>query len=90
MALDGCVAVWEILGGVGVGEAGPVGLVARFDGGRPGGLDRKAGGGVEVADEGADAGEIAGIEGSRGCRVCGNEVGWMGVGIVFGAQREAP
>ena len=45
---------------------------------------------MEVADEGADVGEVVGVEGSRGRRVCGNEVGWMGVGIVFEAQRKAP
>ena len=90
MALDGFVAGWEILGVVGVGEAGPGGVVAGFDGGEPGGLDGKAGGVVEIADESVDAGEDVGVEGSRGRRVCGNEVGWMGFGIVFGADREAP
>ena len=90
MDLDDCVAGWAILGGIGVGKAGPGGVVAGFDDGEPGGLDGKADGGVEVADEGADAGEVLGVEGSRGCRVYGNEVGWMGVGIFFGAEREAP
>ena len=52
-----------ILGGVGLG------VVSGFDGSEPGRLDGKAGGGVEVADEGADAGEVVGVEGSRGRRV---------------------
>ena len=62
MALDGCVAGWKILGGIGVGEAGPGELIASFDGGEPGGIDGKAGGGVEVADEGTNAGEVVGVE----------------------------
>ena len=45
---------------------------------------------MEVADKGTGSGEVVGIEGIRACRVCGDEVGWMGVGIVFGAKREAP
>ena len=63
MALDGCIAGWLILGGVGLG------VVSGFDGSEPGRLDGKAGGDVEVADEGADAGEVMGVEGSRGRRV---------------------
>ena len=42
MALDGCVAGWEILGGIDLGKAGPGGLVAGFDGGEPGRLAGKA------------------------------------------------
>ena len=53
MALGGFVVGWAILGGIGVGKAGPGGVVSGFYGGKTGGLDRKAGGGVEVADEGA-------------------------------------
>ena len=56
MALDGFVAGWEIIGCIGVGKAGPGGVVAGFDGGEPGRLDGKAGGGVEVEDKGSDAG----------------------------------
>ena len=90
MALDGCVAGWEILGGIDLGKAGPGGLVAGFDGGEPGRLAGKAVSGMEVADEGADAGEVVGVEGSRGSRVIGNDVGWMGVEMIFGAERETP
>ena len=71
-------------------EAGPGGVFSGFDVDEPGGLDRKAGGGVEVVDKGADAGGVLGVEGIRGRRVCRNEVGWMGVWIVFWAQRELP
>ena len=45
---------------------------------------------MKVADEGVNAGEVVGVDGSRGRRFFGSELGWMGVGIVFGAQREAP
>ena len=89
VALDGFVAVWTILGGIGIGKSGPGGVVAGFDGGKPGGLDRKAGGGVDVADEGADAGEVVGVEGGRGRRVIG-KYGWTGVGTIFGTERETP
>ena len=46
VVLDGFVAGWAILGGIGVGKAGPGRVVAGFDGGEPGGLDRKSGGNV--------------------------------------------
>ena len=71
---------WAILGGIGVGKAGPGGVVSGFDGS----------GGVEVVDEGANAREVVGVECSRSHRVSGNEVRWMGVRIVFGEEREAP
>ena len=90
MALDGFVAGWAILGGIDVGKAGSGGLVASFDGGEPGGLDRKAGGSVEVGDEGADAGEVVGVEGGQGNRVSRNDVWWRGVGMIFRAERETP
>ena len=90
MALDGCVSGWEILGGIGIGKAGPGGVVSGFDGSEPSRLDRKARGGVEVADEGADDGEVVGVEGGRGHRVSRNDVGWMGVGMIFRAERETP
>ena len=90
MALDGCVAGWAILRGIGVGKSGPDGVVAGFDGGEPGRLDGKAGGGVEVADKGADAGEVVGVEGGKGRMVSGNDVGWMGVVMIFRAEIETP
>ena len=41
---------------------------------------------MDVADEGPNAGEVVGVEGSRGCRGS-----WMdiGDGIVLGSEREA-
>ena len=90
MDLDGCVAGWSILGGIGVVKAGPGRVVAGFDCGEPGRLDGKAGGGVEVADEGSDNGEVVGVEGGQGCRVSGNDKWWTGVGIIFRAEREKP
>ena len=83
VALDGCVAGWAVLGGVGVGQSGPGGVVAGFDGGKPGRLDGKSGGGVEVADKGADAGEVVGVEGGRVSR---NDVWWTCVGLIFEAE----
>ena len=88
MDLDGFVAGWAILGGIGVGKARPGGVVAVFDGVKPGGLDGKAGGGVEVADEGAHAVEVVVVEGVQSCRVSGNDVWWTGVGVIFGAEIE--
>ena len=89
MDLDGCVAGWSILGGIDVGKAWTDRVVAGFDGVKPGGLDVKAGGGVEVSDKGDDAEEVVGVDGSRGCSVSTNELEWMGVWIVFRAEREA-
>ena len=39
VALDCFVAGWAILGGIGLGKAGAGGVVAGFDGGKPGGFD---------------------------------------------------
>ena len=52
-------------------------------------LDGIAGGGVEVAEEGANAGEVMGVEGGWGRRFSGKD-GWMSVGMIFGAERETP
>ena len=71
VALDGLVAGWEILGGIGVGKPGPGGLVAGFDGGYPGGIYWKSCGGEEVVDKDTNAGEVLGVEGSRGCWISG-------------------
>ena len=56
VALDGLVTGWAIIGSIGVGKSWPDGEVSGFDGSYPGGFDWKAYGGVEVADEGANAG----------------------------------
>ena len=89
VALDGFISGWAIIGGIGVGKAGPGGVVASFDGGEPGGLDGKGGSGVEVADEGDDAQEVVGVEGGQVRRVSGKDE-WTGVGMIFGAERETP
>ena len=66
VALDGRLTGGVIPGSIGVGETRPGGEVAGFDSGEPGGFDWEYSGGVEVADEGTNAGEIVGVEGSRG------------------------
>ena len=42
---------------------------------------------MEIADEGSNAGEVVGVEGSRVCRGDGVE---RGDGFVLGSEREAP
>ena len=42
---------------------------------------------MELANEGPNAGEVVGVEGSRDCRGGGME---GGDGVVFGLEREAP
>ena len=44
---------------------------------------------MEVAEESANAGEVVGVEGGRVCRSSGIDW-WMCVGMIFGAEREAP
>ena len=67
VALDGFITSRAILGSIGVGESWPGGEVDGFDGGEPGGFGWESCGGVEVADKGTNAGEVVGVEGSRGC-----------------------
>ena len=69
VALDGLLTGEAVPGGIGVGETWPGGEVAVFDGGEPGGFDWESSGGVEVAYEDTNAGEVVGVEGSRGCRI---------------------
>ena len=47
------------------GEAGKGRVVSCFDGGKPGGRDRIAGGGMVEADKCVDAGEVIGIVGLK-------------------------
>ena len=83
--MEGLDGDGTIFGGVCVGEAWPGGVVAGFDGGQPGGFDWEACGGVEVADERADAGEVVGVEGDRAV------LPFEGGGVaILGAQRESP
>ena len=42
---------------------------------------------MEIADEGSNAGEVVGVEGSQGCRGSGMD---RGDGVVFGSEIEAP
>ena len=68
VALDVLITGRAILGSIGVDESWTGGEVARFDGGEPGGFGWESCGGVEVADEDTNAGEVVGVEGSRGFR----------------------
>ena len=68
MAPDGFITGWAILGSISVGKSWPGGEVAGFDDSKLVGFDWKSYGGVEVADEGTSAGEVMGVEGSRGRR----------------------
>ena len=74
VALDGLVTGRTILGGIGIGQSWPRGVVSCFDGCKPGGLDWESCCRVEVLDKGSNAGEIVGIE---GCRDVGGP-GWGG------------
>ena len=42
---------------------------------------------MEISDEGSNAGEVVGVEGSRDCRGFGLD---GGDGVVFGLEIEAP
>ena len=42
---------------------------------------------MEIADEGSNAGEVVGVEGSRGFRGVGVEIG---DGVVLGSERKSP
>ena len=87
VALYGLITGGEIPVGIGVGETRPSGEVAGFDSGNPGGFDWESSRGVEVADKGTYAGEIVGVEGSRGCRSSRMDLGDR---VVFGLEREEP
>lgn len=54
------------LGHIGLGEARPAGVVARFDGSQPCGFDQKACCCMEVVDMGSNAWVVTSIEGSGG------------------------
>ena len=42
---------------------------------------------MDIADKGSNAGEVVGVEGSRGWRGVGVE---RGEGVVLGSEREVP
>ena len=52
-----------VFGGVGGGDSRPGSKVASMDGYKPRVIDRKSCCGVEVVDEGADAGDVMNIQG---------------------------
>ena len=66
VALYGLLTGGAIPGGIGVGKTRPGGEASGFDSGKPGGFDWGSSGDVEVADKGPNAGEVVGVEGSRG------------------------
>ena len=68
VALDGLITGWAILGSIGVGDSWTGEEVSGFDSGEPDGFDWEACIGLEVADKGTNAGEVVGVEGSRGFR----------------------
>ena len=70
---------------MGEGQARPAGIVAGFDGGKPGGFDGEAGGCMEVSDEGTNTGEVVDIGCGGGCGPLGGN-GW----VVLGAKKETP
>ena len=67
VAFDGLVWTRTVLGGVGVGETGPGGVIAGFYGSEPGRANRETGGGVEIQDKGLDTWEIISTECLQRC-----------------------
>ena len=82
VSLEGLDRDGIIFGGVFAGEAWPGGAVSRFDGGQLGWFYWEARGGVEVADERADAGEVICVESDRALLPY-----WEGGVVSLGAQR---
>ena len=76
------LSVWTMTGGVGVGEARPTGVVAGFDGGKPGGLDGESSSCMQVVHKGCYTRKIGGTERIRSDATC-----WRGnvvKGVVIG------
>ena len=71
VAFDGLITGRATIGSIGVGESWPGGEVAAFDGSVLGGFYWESCVGVEVADEGTNAGEVVGVESIRGCQRSG-------------------
>ena len=77
VAFDGGIRGGTVLHCIAKGEAGKGRVVSCFDGGKPGGRDRIAGGGMVEADKCVDAWEVIGIVGlkvlmeNRGGRLSG-------------------
>ena len=66
VALDGCIGGRTVLHCIAEGEAGKGVVVVCFDGCKPGGRDRVAGGGVVEMDKSTDTWEVIYI-GGLGC-----------------------
>ena len=82
VSFEGLSAVWTMTCSVRAGEARPTGVVAGFDGGKPGGLDREPSGCMQVVQKGFYAWKIGGTERSRSAATC-----WKGnvvKGVVVG------
>ena len=66
VAFDGLVGARAVLGSVGVGEAGPGGVIAGFDSGKPGRTNREASRGMEIENESLNARKVVCAEGLQG------------------------
>ena len=85
MSFEGLFVDRAVFGGVGEGESRPGSEVSRMDGCKPHGLDRENCCSVDVADEGADAGKVMGIQGGgSGDPLFRNR--WM----ILGKERKTP
>ncbi len=76
------------MSGVGVGEARPTGVVAGFNGGKPGGLDGQSSGCMQVVHKGCYTWKIGDAARSRSDATC-----WRGRvvrGVVIRAKGEMP
>ena len=58
------------MSGIGVGEARPIGVVAGFNGGKPGGLDGESSSCMQVVHKGSYTLEVGGTEHSRSDATC--------------------
>ena len=82
VSFDGLGAVWTIACSIGVGEARPTGVVAGFDGGKPGGLDGESSSCMQVVYKSCYTWKIGGTERSWSDAQC-----WRGnvvKGVVVG------
>ena len=94
VSFEGLFGDGEVFDGVGKVESRSGSKVSSMDGCKPRGLDRKVCCGVELPEEGADAGEVVGIQGGGiGAPLRQNR--WMSLGKErktpeFGASDFAP
>ena len=76
MTFDDFFGGGEVLVCIGVGEAGPSGVIASFDGCNTSQLDQGAGGGVEVLDQCLNTFNIVCAEGAQCGRGSIRRTGW--------------